>query len=82
MHGAPGGQFPEGRWVGCGLGQSLAQLTSLVQNPTRGGRERVVVGQEPRSWVDSQAGTGAILQRWAVWRGGGAAERVPIPSHQ
>lgn len=38
MHGAPGGQFPEGRWVGCGLGQSLAQLTSLVQNPTRGGQ--------------------------------------------
>lgn len=50
--------------------------------PNWGGRERVVVGQEPRSWVDSQAGTGAILQRWAVWRGGGAAERVPIPSHQ
>ena len=37
--GAPGGQFPEGRWVRGGLGQSLAQLTSLVQNPTRGAGE-------------------------------------------
>lgn len=36
MHGAPGGQFPEGRWVGRGLGQLLAQLTSLVQNPIGG----------------------------------------------
>ena len=37
--GTPGGQFPEGRWLGHGLGQLLAQLTSLVQNPIRGAGE-------------------------------------------
>ena len=54
MHGAPGGQFPEGRWVGCGLGQSLAQLTSLVQNPTGGAGKRWWWGRNP--------GAGSILR--------------------
>lgn len=37
--GAPGGRFPGGRWVGLGLGQSFAQLTSLVQNLIKGAGE-------------------------------------------
>lgn len=68
-----------GTWPGAVVGP--ADLFSAKPNQgCRGGGGRA--GQVPGSWVNSQAGTGAILQRWTVWRGGGAAERGPIPSHQ
>lgn len=52
MHGAPGGQFPEGRWVGRGLGQLLAHLFSA--KPNWGGGGRVVAGR------DRHPGAGSI----------------------
>lgn len=61
--GAPGGRFPGGRRIGLGLGQSFAQLTSLVQNLMRGAGEGGGgrVGWVPRGWDHSQARIGTIL---------------------
>lgn len=86
--GAPDGRLPGGRQVGLGLGQSFAQLTSLVQNLLRGagkgwwqgGVGAQGLGPFPgQNWHHSLA---ARPQRWVVCRGGGAADGGPIPSHQ
>jgi len=86
--GAPGGRLPGGRRVGLGLGQSFAQLTSLVQNLLRGagkgwwqgGVGAQGLGPFPgQNWHHSLA---ARPQRWVVCQGGGAADGGPIPSHQ
>lgn len=70
MHGLLVGSFQRERWVGCGLGQSLAQLTSLVQTQLGGGRKEVV-GRNPGAGSILQAGT----ERHSPEMGGVAGRR-------